>query len=288
MMTRRDVTRAGLATAAAVALSGPTIAMGATPVHRIEGQGEPVLLIAGFSCDLTVWDFAAPLIVQKGFRVIRFNNVGVGRGVQFSSNEMTIPVMARHAADLLADLDLRSVHVVGHSMGGQIAQELALAQPQRVHSLTLLSSWAKPSARLKAIITELADLSDKIAPAEWQRNILPWLLTDAAYTVPGLIDEATRIYVENPDRLPSGLLRAQAAAIAMNDTTNRLSELKTSTLVAVGGQDVLTPPSLSRDLHQGIAGATFELLPAGHGVIAAAAAELSDLLAAFLRAHPIN
>jgi pimeloyl-ACP methyl ester carboxylesterase len=288
MPTRRNLLKIGLAAAATTAISPPGSALSAAAKHRIEGDGEPVLLIAGFSCDLSVWDIAAPLIAKKGFRVIRFNNLGVGRDVQFSPAGITIPAMTRHVVDLLAELDLASAHVVGHSMGGQIAQELALAEPQRVASLTLLSSWAQPSARLCALLTELANLSGKIPPAEWQRNFLPWLLTDAAYVVPGLIDQASQGYAENPDRLPPALLQAQASAIAASDASKRLSELKMPTLVAVGGQDILTPPALSRELHESIPNSAFELLPAGHGNIAEAAAELSARVAVFLRSNPLR
>lgn len=288
MTTRRSVVQAGLATLAAAATSGPTIAQGTTPVHRIEGQGEPVLLIAGYSCDLTVWDIATPLIMAKGFRVIRFNNLGVGRNVRFLPGDIAIHSMARHAADLLASLDLPSVHVVGHSMGGQIAQELALTAPERVCSLTLLSTWGKPSGRLTGLLTGLSKLAGVISPEEWQRNFLPWVLTDSAYTTPSFIDQVVQANVQNPDRLSAALLQAQAAAIAASDTSSRLPSLKVPTLVAVGEQDVLTPPAYAREVNRAVDGSALELLPGGHGLIAEATPELAARLAAFLNAHPIR
>jgi pimeloyl-ACP methyl ester carboxylesterase len=283
MATRLDLQAGATNTAAA-----PTVAASSIPLHRIEGEGELVLLIAGFSCDLSIWDFAAPLLAQKGYRVLRFNNLGVGSGVQFPAAEVNIAHMAEHTVSLLRTLGFPKVHVVGHSMGGQIAQELALAEPARVQSLTLLSSWAKPSARLSAIITDLAASSLKLSPTEWQRTFLPWLLTDAAYAAPGLIDQVVRMYDENPDRVSPSVLQAQAAAIGQSDTTTRLSEIAVPTLVAVGEEDVLTPPSLSRDLQQRIAGSAFELLPAGHGVVAEAATHLADRIAKFLYAYPMS
>jgi pimeloyl-ACP methyl ester carboxylesterase len=288
MMARREFVQASMVALAAAAASNPTIAFGATPIHRIDGQGEPVLLIAGYSCDLTVWDVATPLIVQNGFRVIRFNNLGVGRGVRFSPNDISISSMARHAAELIRALGLSSVHVVGHSMGGQIAQELALMIPQRVRSLTLLSTWVKPGERLTGLLTELSKLADKISPEEWQRAFLPWILTDTAYSAEGLIDQVVKANVANPDRLSPTLLQAQAAAIAASDTTGRLNDLKIPSLVSVGEQDILVPAVYSRAVNKAIAGSTFELLPGGHGIIGEAAPELTRHLAAFLRAHPIK
>ena len=257
-------------------------------MHRIEGEGEPVLLIAGYSCDLTVWDVATPLIVANGFQVIRFNNLGVGRDAQFLPGDIAIPSMARHAANLLSSLELPYIHVVGHSMGGQIAQELALMAPERVRSLALLSSWGKPSGRLTILLTELSKLAGMISPEEWQRNFLPWVLTDSAYAAPGLIDQVVQANAQNPDRPSAALLQAQAVAIATSDTSNRLPSLKVPTLVAVGEQDILTPPNYSREVNRAVGGSVFELLPGGHGLIAEAALELAAHLADFLHAHPIR
>jgi pimeloyl-ACP methyl ester carboxylesterase len=288
MMTRRNVVQAGLATLAAVATTGSATAQAATLVRRIEGHGEPVFLIAGYSCDLTVWDALTPLIVARGFRVIRFNNRGVGRDTHFLPDDVTIPLMARQAADLLAALQLPSVHVVGHSMGGQIAQELALTVPGRVRSLTLLSTWGKPTGRFSGLLTELSTLAGVVSPEEWQRNFLPWVLTDAAYAAPGLIDQIVRANAKNPDRPSAALLQAQAAAIAASDTSSRLSELKSPTLVAVGEKDILTPPAYSHEVNSAIVGSAFDLLPGGHGLIAEAAPQLADRLASFHREHSIN
>jgi 3-oxoadipate enol-lactonase len=287
MMTRRSVIQAGVAALAAAAAS-PAIGQTEIPAHQIEGRGEPVLLIAGYSCDLSVWNTASPLIAKQGFRVIRFNNLGVGRGVRFLPHEITIPAMARHAARLLTALDLQSVHVVGHSMGGQIAQELGLTLPRRVRSLTLLSTWVKPTGKLSAFTAQLATLASVLPPDDWERTFLPWVLTDAAYDVPGLVDQIVQANVQNPDRLSPALLQAQAAAIAGSDTASRLPGLKVPTLVAVGEQDILTPPAYSRDVNRAIAGSSFELLPGGHGLIAEAAPQLAERLAAFHRQHPIR
>src|SRR5438045_3110821 len=108
MLTRRRLITTGLAAAAIAAANAKVPAT----AHRIEGEGEPVLLIAGFSCDLSVWDFAAPEIVKQGFRTIRFNNLGVGRGAQYAAVEITAAGMARHAASLIDELGLASVHIV--------------------------------------------------------------------------------------------------------------------------------------------------------------------------------
>jgi pimeloyl-ACP methyl ester carboxylesterase len=154
--------------------------------------------------------------------------------------------------------------------------------------LTLLSTWGKPSERLSGLLIELSRLAAMISPDEWQRNFLPWVLTDSAYAAPGLIDQVVQTNAQNPDRLSAALLQAQAAAIAASDISGRLPSLKLPTFVAVGEQDILTPPAYSREVSHAVDGSAFELLPGGHGLIAEAAPELATRLAAFLRTHPIE
>jgi 3-oxoadipate enol-lactonase len=283
VLTRRQIVEGGLAAAMFGALWQRDRVSAANPRFRVEGEGEPVLLIAGFSCDLSVWDVLAPALVAKGCRTIRFNNLGVGRGVELPP-AVTIAAMAADTVRLLDELSLPSVHVVGHSMGGQIAQELALSAPRRARSLSILSSWAKPSDKLTATLFDFADLAGKLTPGDWQRMLLPWMLTGRAYADAALIEGAVRGYEDNADRLSPAMLTAQARAIAESDTSSRLAAITTPTLVAVGEEDALTPPALSRAISAGIAGAEFALLPGAHGNIVEAAPVLAQRLASFITA----
>src|SRR6266481_5035108 len=137
---------------AAEPIEGHTSIDGADLFYRIEGAGEPLVLIAGFSCDLTIWDALVPLLGER-FRTIRFDNRGIGRtrrnaGESGELAGLTVAAMAGDVVGLLDALHIERAHVVGHSMGGQIAQELALRRPDRVATLGLLSCWARPDARL--------------------------------------------------------------------------------------------------------------------------------------------
>jgi 3-oxoadipate enol-lactonase len=109
--------------------------------YEESGTGEPLLLIAGFACDHTNWRKLVPLLAPTS-RLITFDNRGVG---QSSSPETpySIRLLAGDTIALLDAIGLDSVHLAGHSMGGQIALELALAGPGRLKSLILLSSCAK-------------------------------------------------------------------------------------------------------------------------------------------------
>src|SRR5215475_886938 len=100
--------------------------------YRVKGDGEPLLLIAGFACDHTYWSSLVPALAAR-YRVVVFDNRGVGRSPELHAS-VTIRELAEDAAQLLDTLGLDRVHVAGHSMGGMIAQELVLAHPERVAS----------------------------------------------------------------------------------------------------------------------------------------------------------
>src|SRR5262245_22618692 len=116
--------------------------------YEAHGAGDPLLLVAGFGCDHTIWSGLVPALAAR-HRVILFDNRGTG---QTSGAVTGVRQMADDAAGLLDALGPGPAHVAGHSMGGMIAQELALAHPGRVRSLALLSSCARLDDRGRAII----------------------------------------------------------------------------------------------------------------------------------------
>ncbi|HEV8059449.1 MAG TPA: alpha/beta fold hydrolase [Gemmataceae bacterium] len=119
----------------------PTIqANGMQLFYEASGSGEPLLLIGGLGCDHTIWGLVAPRLASTHL-VVAFDNrcIGASSGPDgpFSARDL-----AEDAASLMDQLGLERAHVAGHSMGGMVAQELALAHPERVSSLLLLSTAA--------------------------------------------------------------------------------------------------------------------------------------------------
>jgi 3-oxoadipate enol-lactonase len=279
---------------AAEAQEGTIPVPGAELFYKSEGAGEPLLLISGFSCDQTIWDTFAPLLHSR-FRVIRFDNRGIGRsttaaGKSVDVSGLTVNGMAEDAVAVLSALGIARAHVVGHSMGGQIAQELCIQAGDRVASLSLLSSWAKPDARLSWLIRLFGDLADRLAPEDYVRVLLPWMFTEDAFTaMPQAMEGAVRRWVNNPQRPTPALLRAQCNAILASDTSARLPDIRTPTFVSVAHGDSLTPPQLSRVLAAGIFGAAYFESDAGaHAFILDAASEIVSRLIPFLDAHPVG
>jgi pimeloyl-ACP methyl ester carboxylesterase len=245
------------------------------------GIGEPLLLIAGFACDHTNWSKMIPLLASQ-YRVIAFDNRGVGQ-TSAPDAPYSIRQMAQDAASLLDAIGLTSVHVAGHSMGGQIAQELALAHPQRVRTLMLLASCAKLDERGKAVIGSWGELPRLVDPVTALRLSFPWIYTSHFYAIPGAIERVIEEVFENP--FPPNLqgIYYQSRAITSCDTSPRLADIECPTLVVDGTENILGGLPFSEELVRGIRGAKLVVLDkCGHGLPTESPGETTAAMLGFL------
>ena len=118
------------------------------------GDGEPLLIINGTSQSLGFWAETA-VVFASSYRVITYDLRGLG-GSERGSGDMSVASLAADAVGLLDALGIERTHVLGYSLGSAIAQELALAAPERVASAVLLCTWARPDGFQRALIAGLA------------------------------------------------------------------------------------------------------------------------------------
>ncbi len=241
--------------------------LSATRLHvQREGSGEPLLWITGFAISSEIF---TPIIGDYAgeFDCIRYDNRGAGRSPA-PWRPTSIPELAGDAVRLLDALELDSAHVYGVSMGGMIAQEMAIRFPDRVRSLVLgATSHGGPRAVLPSL---------RVAAA------LPRWGTPAAIRAQ-LVGRALfseQFLAEHPDLVRShlrnlGAHRASArgavshlAAATYHDTRARLHRISAPTLVLHGGADALAPVANARLLAAAIPDATLEVLSGvGHGYL---------------------
>ena len=123
----------------------PTIeANGQTIYYEVHGEGEPLLCVMGLAADTLAWTLQVPAFSER-HRTVIFDNRDVGRSSQ-ATGSYEIADMAQDALALADALELDSFHLLGVSMGGAIAQEIALAAPERIRTLTLAVTWATGGA----------------------------------------------------------------------------------------------------------------------------------------------
>jgi 3-oxoadipate enol-lactonase len=249
--------------------------------YDIKGAGEPLLLIAGFLCEHSYWSLLMPSLVKQ-YQVIRLDNRGMGRS-SAPDSPYSIQQMANDAAALLERIGIDKVHVVGHSMGGQIAQELVLAHPQKVKSLMLISSLAKGDGRFNSIVETWGDLPGTIDLKLYQKIVFPWIFTDAFYSIPEVIEQLIEWAVNYPFPPTTHGLYHQSRAILGSDTKDRLTKIQCPTLVLVGRQDILTPVKFSEQLAQGIPHAELVVLDrGGHGFLIESPDAVASVMLKFL------
>ena len=232
--------------------------------HESQGSGEPLLLIMGWGGNAATWKPQLEGLAQR-YHVITFDNRGVGR-TSAPRGPYTTAQMAGDAAGLLDALGIERAHVLGISLGGMIAQELALAHPDRVDALILGCTTAGgPKApgrrRLQEDIAGFHQLSQDGTPdLEWFSEFLRHLWTEEA-----LAKSTTELqdFVFSIIRFPPSRrgLRAQADAVSHHDTSGRLRSIRHRTLVITGAEDTLIDPRNSLVLTTGIPNAELFSFP---------------------------
>lgn len=233
--------------------------------YEVHGSGPPLLLIAGLASDSQSWLPLVPMLAGR-YRVILLDNAGVGRSTQTS--EVSIVSMAQDALALLEHLGLGQVHLLGHSMGGMIALELALGCPGRVRSLVLLASAASNSNRNRLLFADWADRFEQGGDqAAWFRSILTWILTEDFFTRPEMVEALLASLLAYPWPQSAAAFRRQCEALARYDASARLGQLKVATCVIAASQDILLPLHHSQHLAGAIPGAQLLVIQnAAHSV----------------------
>lgn len=230
---------------------------------REEGAGEPVLMIMGFMGSSRAWFRLLPHIARE-HRAIVFDNRGTGH----SDRPLGLWSMDDLVGDALAVMDaagLEDAHVIGASMGGMVAQHLALDHPERVRSLTLAATHpgrppGNPPWRMLASLA----LRPLLGPGRTFGLVAPVLYSEGTRR-DGRERLREDVRVRSEDATPVLTAPGQFAAIARHDTRERLGELEMPVLVVHGTEDRLVPVAAAHELAERIPHARLELVEgAGH------------------------
>lgn len=222
--------------------------------YEVHGEGKPLLLIAGLGSDSQSW-LPVMDIFAEDFQTIVFDNKGSGRS-DAPKPEYGIGQMADDAAMLLDHLDIQSAHVMGHSMGGYIAQELAINHPDRIDKLVLVSTSAVSSKRNNQLFSSFHEKWRQGMDMElWFRDMLFWLFSPQRFDNKEFIDEFIQFLLNYPYLQSMTNFEMQVKAISNFDSREIFLEIQAEALVLVGDEDILITPSESQALFDGISGA---------------------------------
>jgi pimeloyl-ACP methyl ester carboxylesterase len=228
--------------------------------YEEHGAGYPVLLIQGLGYPSRMWFQQIPEFSRR-FRTIVMDNRGVGKSDK-PDEEYTVGLMASDAAELLRSLGIPKAHVVGVSLGGYIAQELALNDSDLVDRLVLMATSCGSPRYLeltKALWDEIAKLAG-LPPEQIIRQGMSFAVTEKFYRQhQEWIDRSVTIRMENLQ--PLYAFTRQSAAAMSYDSRDRAHRIRQPTLILAGAQDRVMPLVLTEELARKIPHAQFKVFP---------------------------
>jgi pimeloyl-ACP methyl ester carboxylesterase len=231
---------------------------------EVRGEGPPLLLLMGLGADGSVWEQHAREY-ERRFRCTLVDNRGAGRSDKPDGPYTT----GQMAVDALAVMDAMGVdraHVAGISMGGAIAQRLALLAPERIRSLTLNCSWSACDPYARRIFESLRSAVGVLDDSAFTR-LLQLIIFSPGYHERHLDDLLRREKEgsKHPYPMPVHAFRAQCDACISHDTQGELAAITAPTLITVGDRDIFTPLHLAQGIHREISGSKLVVFEgAGH------------------------
>jgi pimeloyl-ACP methyl ester carboxylesterase len=260
----------------------PTIeANGQTLYHEVHGEGEPLLLVMGLAADTMAWAMQVPAFSAR-YRTIIFDNRDVGQS-SMAAGPYEITDMAQDTLALADGLELESFHLVGVSMGGAIAQEVALAAPDRVRTLTLAMTWPRGGAWAAKLSELWSARVEHMSREERVDELMLLTLSEDFFENADGVAWLRDLMLQNPYPQSADAFARQLDASSRHDARERLGRLAIPTHVIGAEHDILVPVWKSSELAELIPGARLSVIDAGpHGANLENAEEFNRLVLDFL------
>ena len=268
--------------------------------YDIHGDGDSIILIHGFSDRKEHWR-AQVGALSTHFKVIRMDNRGAGKSDR-PDGEYTMEVYASDIAGLMDSLSIEKSHIIGHSLGGMIAQNFAILYPNRVDKLILINTipGLKPPGesideaikryRENAITGHEAMMKDPLneflkgMKSSYSRNFWKIMREEpkkkfhGIWSVEDLVEEKVKFGPTTKD------LNNQAHALSTHNTYERLHEIKNNVLILSAEKDKSCPKTMGEKMHELIPNSKFEVIEgAGHQSILEKAPEVNQVIINFLK-----
>ncbi|MCX5701139.1 MAG: alpha/beta hydrolase [Candidatus Omnitrophica bacterium] len=206
--------------------------------YEIHGNGSPLILIAGLASDSQSWH---PIIgsLTEYFKVVVFDNRGIGR-TRYPQESFQISTLALDTVCLLDELAIKKADILGHSMGGYIAQEIAIEYPERVNRLILANTCASTSQRNKLIFNSLLKtLGNRKDYELFIRELFCLIFTVEYLSNKDNIESAVKSALHYHSPVTPEGFKLQVEALSNFSSLDRLSKIKAATLLMAGRKDIV-------------------------------------------------
>tara|TARA_B100001996_G_scaffold374291_1_gene352733 strand:- start:1798 stop:2595 length:798 start_codon:yes stop_codon:yes gene_type:complete len=230
--------------------------------YQIVGSGQPLVLLMGFGADGNLWEKHFQEY-KKHFKCIIIDNRGVGKSDQ-PKGPYTTKMMASDTLAVMKHAGIDKANIAGISMGGAIAQELAINHPEKVIRLVLISTWPSFNNYAKTVYENLKKLRVTSKRNEFMKLLQLWIFAPPYFenNLQGLIeDQQAALNDKNPQTRYG--FEGQLDACIHHNTISRLVRINVPTLITVGQMDIFTPPVFSEILRDGINKSEYVIFPTG-------------------------
>jgi pimeloyl-ACP methyl ester carboxylesterase len=256
--------------------------------YETHGDGEPLVLIMGLGGGSSLW-WQQVAFFSEEYHVVVYDSRGVGR-TDKPDIPYSVDMLVNDAAKLMEGLDIASAHIYGVSMGGMVAQELALRHPKLVSSLIL---GATTCGGIHAVMPSQETLQKLFSIMILSPDEAVKVSTSVTFSAGFIERHPMKIkewLIKGAESIPSPMgFKRQAEAAAGFDTHDRLRQISVPTLILAGTADQLIPPENSRILASRIPNAKLVLFEgAGHGYLWEAEEEANRTVWDFLHQHPMQ
>jgi pimeloyl-ACP methyl ester carboxylesterase len=252
--------------------------------YESHGEGDPLLLVMGLGTDHLAWALQLRDWTKR-HRVIVFDNRDVGQS-SYAEGPYEVADMAADALGLADALDLDSFHLLGMSLGGAIAQEMALASPDRIRTLTLAVTFAGAGAYARRLAERWGCRVRKLTREEHVDELLLLTLSEGFFENAEAVDFVRTLALQNPNPQAPEAFARQLHASSRHRARDRLGSLAMPVHVIGAEHDILIPVWKSREVADLIPGARLTVIEAAaHGLQLERAQEFNDAVLHFIAEH---
>jgi len=225
--------------------------------YELHGDGEPIVLVSGFSVDHMPWQFIVD-ILKSHYQVLVFNNRGAGQ-TDVPAGPYSINQMADDIVELCTHMGIKKAHFVGNSMGGFLTQVLSHRYPELVKSAVISNSAIKAQGTCFHLFLEaqLAFRKANVPMDALLKSSFSWVFSSEFLNRPGMLEILLQLGLNNPYPFTTTGFEGQYAALRDFNSQEWLKDIFVPTLVIGSDEDLIFSEKVSKQLHQAIPNAQY-------------------------------